>query len=856
MSESKGAGDARHIRVPSLLSKPPGSASGTEAQPPIAFTRFDAAGDTPLTKRFTLDPTGKITKISQTQLYRGIAQRQELSRLADLPAFLDSLSSNQCISAGVFDIPQCEIVLDRELTDEMIGKGYRSRAKRFLTSPQHALALFDHDPGEYTPEAQRCATPAALTGMIEQFIPELRGVAYVGAGSSSAGVYNETTGERYPSTGIHLYISTVGIDPAALARIIKVRAWNAGYGYIALSGNGSMLPRCPLDLAVFAPERVVYEALPLLDPGIARDQREWSRREGSALLHIPDPTPDEIAECERRIAAAMRDPELVRKSAELRQSHYEKNVNMLANAAGISVEKARERLPKPPADSGGDVRYLDGDHVVEIKGEFITVDELIARGREFNECSMPDPIEGSAYGTSTAKFYFDERNGGSIHSFAHGQSTTYFLLDFAPCEYTQVVASRPVGPIEQAEPLPDGAFPHMGRYGPRSTILNTRTLIDYYGITVRYDLIARDFVISIPGHSGSTENFNNSALAHITSLANLNGMPTGALPQFIAAIADQNMFNPVADWISSKPWDGVERLPALYATLTTQDDFPVTLKETLIRRWLLSAVAAAFMSGGFSARGVLVLQGRQSLGKTRWIIALVPAGMMREAFLKMDHLLDPNTKDSVLGAIRSWICELGELDASFNRADLGRIKGFITNGLDVIRAPYGRVDIKYQRRTVFAATVNHTEFLIDDTGNTRWWTLPLVAINYDHDIDMQQLWAEVATIYQAGEQWWLSPDEERELELHNQNHRAPSAIRDALLTKLDWDAPTDKWTRRTATGVLELVGYERPSNPQAKECAGILRELAGEPKKSQGAKRWLVPPLREPDFDLFPAVRS
>ena len=107
MAESKGAGDARHIRVPSISTKPTGNASGPREQPPIAFTRFAAADDTALTKRFTLDAAGKITKISQTQLYRGIAHRTEIPSLDSLPAFLDGLTYQQCISAGVYYLPAC-----------------------------------------------------------------------------------------------------------------------------------------------------------------------------------------------------------------------------------------------------------------------------------------------------------------------------------------------------------------------------------------------------------------------------------------------------------------------------------------------------------------------------------------------------------------------------------------------------------------------------------------------------------------------------------------------------------------------------------------------------------------------------
>ena len=110
---------------------------------------------------------------------------------------------------------------------------------------------------------------------------------------------------------------------------------------------------------------------------------------------------------------------------------------------------------------------------------------------------------------------------------------------------------------------------------------------------------------------------------------------------------------------------------------------------------------------------------------------------------------------------------------------------------------------------------------------------------------MQQIFAQLATIFQAdNQQWWLTREEEQWLEQQNQKHRSVSAIRDALDTKLDWDAPKDQWKPRTASKVLEIVGYDKPNNPQTRECGGVLRERLGEPTLSQGKSRWLVPPAR------------
>ena len=41
-------------------------------------------------------------------------------------------------------------------------------------------------------------------------------------------------------------------------------------------------------------------------------------------------------------------------------------------------------------------------------------------------------------------------------------------------------------------------------------------------------------------------------------------------------------------------------------------------------RWMVSCIAAVFNPDGVSAHGILVLQGDQYLGKTKWMKSLAP----------------------------------------------------------------------------------------------------------------------------------------------------------------------------------------------------------------------------------------
>ena len=215
--------------------------------------------------------------------------------------------------------------------------------------------------------------------------------------------------------------------------------------------------------------------------------------------------------------------------------------------------------------------------------------------------------------------------------------------------------------------------------------------------------------------------------------------------------------------------------------------------------------------------------------------------------------MDGGNKDSILGAITNWVVEIGELESSF-RKDIDRLKGFLTTDFDRVRRPYDRRESEYPRRTVFVATVNGMNFLSDPTGNTRWWTIAVADLNFRHDIDMQQLFAQLAVEVDRSAQWWLTRDEEERLEAWNRRHRTVSAIAEKLADFVVVDpAVGSKAVALTATEMLEVMGYERPTNPQAKECAAALRDLLGESKRINGINKWRVP-LKEPDADSLKPI--
>ena len=281
------------------------------------------------------------------------------------------------------------------------------------------------------------------------------------------------------------------------------------------------------------------------------------------------------------------------------------------------------------------------------------------------------------------------------------------------------------------------------------------------------------------------------------------------LKGYVTVIADRNQYNPVLTWLESVPWDGISRLDALAATIVTKADFDPAMRDLMLRTWLVQAVAAAASSVPLQLRGVLVFQGAQYIGKSRWLTSLVPG---HEDLVVTGRTLNTHDKDSIRTAISHWLVELGELDATFRKSDIAALKAFISQDQDTFRLPYAAADSKFQRRTCLFGSVNDEQFLHDATGNTRFWCIPVERVQHEHGIDMQQLWAEVLALWRGGERHWLSDDDMKVVDGSSRRFEATDPIAEKIALRFEWDAAdatTVCWEDMTSYRCLAAVRHQQ-----------------------------------------------
>ena len=389
------------------------------------------------------------------------------------------------------------------------------------------------------------------------------------------------------------------------------------------------------------------------------------------------------------------------------------------------------------------------------------------------------------------------------------------------------------------------AFPDIGGGElPLETMDNLRVVCDNNDVVIRYNMIKKDDEILIKDAQWSIDNSKNASITWLRSACHKVEMRTTNLKNFVTLLADANQYNPVVSWVTSREWDGVSRIDDLYGTIVENRELCTKeLKETVVRRWMIGAIAAAFSPMGAMVRGVLVFQGEQYTGKTRWIEALAPKEL---DLIKTGRSLVVHDKDSVKQILSSWISELGELDATFKKSDIAALKAFITSDMDELRRPYAAAESQYARRTVFAASVNDSKFLQDDTGNSRFMVIPIVSLNHGHTLDMQQVWAEIYEMWKAGEKHYLSAEEMTLLNGHNENFTATDPIFEMIASHLAWESfseTTCKWMQ--VSDVLRWIGKDNPSKFEAISAGKSIKRLnGGRYRKSNGKQLVAVPHLK------------
>ena len=222
-------------------------------------------------------------------------------------------------------------------------------------------------------------------------------------------------------------------------------------------------------------------------------------------------------------------------------------------------------------------------------------------------------------------------------------------------------------------------------------------------------------------------------------------------------VADDRRFHPIRDYLDGlPPWDKKPRVETLLVRCLQADDTPYVRSVT--RKTFAAAVARIYRPGT-KFDSVLVFDGAQGIGKSTLFKDLVGDEYYSET-LSLTDMDDKSGAEKLQGF---WIVEIGEL-AGMKKADIEKVKAFISTADDKYRPSYGKTVESHPRQCIIIATVNGDRgYLRDITGNRRFW---IVKAHQEEQVkkwsftpeERAQIWAEAKTIYEAGEKLYLEGD--------------------------------------------------------------------------------------------------
>lgn len=345
---------------------------------------------------------------------------------------------------------------------------------------------------------------------------------------------------------------------------------------------------------------------------------------------------------------------------------------------------------------------------------------------------------------------------------------------------------------------------------------------DAFGDRLRFNELRKE--VELDGH------YLDPAMAKlelvVTHRQNLKGCRED-ISDCLVKIAKERSYSPVVEYLEKVHADTGNDPDLLDNVAERHLGTSDPIHQILVKRFLIAAVARAY-EPGCKHDCALILQGAQGYGKSTFFKLLASEPWFD------DSLGSSSDKDEKLKLHRSWMVEWAELETVFRRRDVSQVKAFMSSAIDILRPPFGRSIQTLKRSSVIVGTTNHTQFLVDTTGNRRFWVVPIKApldlakLRADRD----HIWASAVALYKSGEQWWLKPKENQDVDASRAQYESvdpwlspiqeyienmPAVSSEQILTNaLDMEkSKHNSGHARRVADIMRQLGWEQTANPVA-----------------------------------------
>ena len=243
------------------------------------------------------------------------------------------------------------------------------------------------------------------------------------------------------------------------------------------------------------------------------------------------------------------------------------------------------------------------------------------------------------------------------------------------------------------------------------------------------------------------------------------------------------LYNPFEDYFENLPKhdEKEDYITQLANTITTTKQ---ELWRQCFKKWLVAMVGCV-LDDKVINHTVIVFSGKQGLGKTTWVEKLIPKPLKEHLF---SGTINPNNKDTLVQLSECMLINLDELE-NLNRSEIGSLKEIITKTQIRMRKAYGHNNETMPRRASFAGSVNTAQFLNDSTGSRRFLCFEVEHIQYQHEVDINLVYAQAMSLFKSGFRFWFDQEEIKSITANNEQYQLHSPEEELLLT---WFEPCER----------------------------------------------------------------
>ena len=316
--------------------------------------------------------------------------------------------------------------------------------------------------------------------------------------------------------------------------------------------------------------------------------------------------------------------------------------------------------------------------------------------------------------------------------------------------------------------------------------------------------------------------------------------------------------NPVQDYFETLdaylPGQDPDFIAQLSGSLTTHIGERFT---HFFRKWLVASVANVFTEHQCTNHVCFTVLGEQGEGKSTFLNALIPKAISEYCYAGRINFKNDMGVNILLS--QNFIVHIEESLGDIMEGGENDIKEMITRNKCTYVRKYDNVQREWMRMANVCASLNNDQFLTDSTGDRRYFVARMLSLDSERlkKIDIDNVWSQALHLFRSGFDYWLTREENAELQLNNQKFRVVSEETEAIakLFNLHLGVDDSKQVathRYTATEIANVLRNELRNNRfTAKSVGTSLGRMGLKPQQDRhdGGRYYYFTPIDKTDQD-------